>query len=60
MTDPAVAYAPDSNYEAYDLGVEMDIFLKADNGSDFLGLVWPGVTVYPGEYNSTEAKGERC
>ncbi|KAL1754882.1 glycoside hydrolase family 31 protein [Schizophyllum commune] len=51
MTDPAVAYAPDSNYEAYDLGVEMDIFLKADNGSDFLGLVWPGVTVYPDWFN---------
>lgn len=56
MTDPAVAYAPDANYEAYDLGVEMDIFLKADNGSDFLGLVWPGVTVYPGEYRLTAAK----
>ena len=56
MTDPAVAYAPDANYEAYDLGVEMDIFLKAHDGSDFLGLVWPGVTVYPGEYILTGAQ----
>ena len=60
MTDPGVAYVPGENYEAYNKGIEMDIFLKADNGSDFLGLVWPGVTVYPGEYSSTEAKGERC
>ncbi|TRM57022.1 glycoside hydrolase family 31 protein [Schizophyllum amplum] len=52
MTDPAVAYAPNSSYEAYDRGVEMDVFLKGDNGSDFLGLVWPGVTVYPDWFNA--------
>ena len=29
MVDPAVAYAPDKDYEAFDKGV--DIFLKYDN-----------------------------
>ncbi|KAL1754868.1 glycoside hydrolase family 31 protein [Schizophyllum commune] len=47
MTDPGVAYVPGENYEAYNKGIEMDVFLKQENGSDFLALVWPGVTVYP-------------
>ncbi|PPQ75953.1 hypothetical protein CVT24_000131 [Panaeolus cyanescens] len=48
MTDPAVAYTPDDpGYEAYHKGVELDIWLKAANGSDSLGVVWPGVSVYP-------------
>ncbi|KAF9646605.1 alpha-glucosidase [Thelephora ganbajun] len=47
MTDPAVAYLPNSNYGPYDHGKEAEIWLKAENGSDFLGVVWPGVTVYP-------------
>jgi alpha-glucosidase len=50
MVDPAVAYAPDSNYEAFDKGV--DIFLKYDNGSLYRGVVWPGQTVYPSWFNS--------
>lgn len=42
MTDPAVAYLPDSDYGAYNRGKEAEIWLKAENGSDFLGVVWPG------------------
>lgn len=44
MVDPAVAYA---DYPAYERGVEDNIFLKRDNGSEFLGVVWPGVSVFP-------------
>lgn len=44
MVDPAVAY---QDYPAYHNGVEDDIFLKRSNGSDWLGVVWPGVTVFP-------------
>lgn len=47
MVDPAVYYAPEGGYPAYDRGVEMDVWLKEANGSDHLGVVWPGVTVYP-------------
>ena len=47
MTDPAVAYTPDEDYGPYHRGVEQDIWMKMPNGSDSLGLVWPGVTVYP-------------
>ena len=45
MVDPAVAHAPNRNYEAFDKGV--DSFLKYGNGSLYKGVVWPGVTVYP-------------
>ncbi|KAI0738081.1 alpha-glucosidase [Daedaleopsis nitida] len=52
MVDPAVAYAPNENYGAYDRGTEADIWLMAANGSSpFLGAVWPGVTVYPDWFN---------
>lgn len=42
MTDPAVAYLPGQGYGPYDRGTKPDIWLKAANGSDGLGLVWPG------------------
>ncbi len=46
MVDPAVAYATDNN-PAYSRGVEDDVFLKRSNGSEWLGVVWPGVSVFP-------------
>ncbi|KAF8995063.1 glycosyl hydrolases family 31-domain-containing protein [Cyathus striatus] len=49
VTDPAVALA--NNYPAYTRGKEPDIFLKSTNGSDEIGLVWPGVIVYPDWFN---------
>lgn len=48
MTDPAVGYLPGDDYGPYDRGTEMDVWIKAPTGSASLGLVWPGVTVYPG------------
>ncbi|KAF9463440.1 alpha-glucosidase [Collybia nuda] len=47
MTDPAVAYLPGDTYAPYNRGTVDDIWMKAPNGSSALGLVWPGVTVYP-------------
>ncbi|KAI0317397.1 alpha-glucosidase [Amylostereum chailletii] len=47
MTDPAVAYVPGEGYGPYDRGTEMDVWIKAPNGSASVGLVWPGVTVFP-------------
>jgi len=51
MTDPAVAYLPGSGYEAYDRGKEAEIWLKAENGSDFLGVVWPGKCIKTASHN---------
>ena len=42
MTDPAIAYAPNENYSTFDRGSEADVWLKAENGSYLLGVVWPG------------------
>ncbi|KAJ7771443.1 alpha-glucosidase [Mycena metata] len=47
MTDPAVGYLPDQDYGPYDRGTAADVWLKNANGSSHLGLVWPGVTVFP-------------
>ncbi|RAL61331.1 hypothetical protein DID88_009467 [Monilinia fructigena] len=44
MVDPAIAY---QQYPAYQHGAADDIFLKRQNGSFWLGVVWPGVTVFP-------------
>jgi alpha-glucosidase len=44
MVDPAVAR---SDNQAYNDGVDMDIFQKTPNGSIYTGAVWPGPTVFP-------------
>lgn len=49
MVDPAVAYQP---YPPYQRGAEDGIFLRRDNGSFWLGVVWPGVTVFPDWFNT--------
>ncbi|KAF7294555.1 Glycoside hydrolase family 31 protein [Mycena indigotica] len=51
MTDPAVGYAPGEGYGPFDRGTQADIWLKNSNGSAHLGLVWPGVSVYPDWFN---------
>lgn len=44
MVDPAVAY---QDYPAFKEGDREDVFLRRDNGSHWIGVVWPGVTVFP-------------
>ena len=43
MTDPAVGYLPGQGYEPYDRGTQLDLWLKAPNGSASFGVVWPGM-----------------
>ncbi|KAL5118895.1 hypothetical protein ACEQ8H_003218 [Pleosporales sp. CAS-2024a] len=45
ILDPGI-HAVD-NYSSYQRGVEQDVFLKAADKSNILGLQWPGVTVWP-------------
>ena len=49
MVDPAIAY---QDYPTYQRGTADDIWLKRDNGSAWLGVVWPGVTVFPDWFNT--------
>ncbi|KAJ2443524.1 hypothetical protein GGI03_007994, partial [Coemansia sp. RSA 2337] len=45
ITDPAILY--NSSYEVYARGHEQDVFIKNPDGSEFIGQVWPGYTVFP-------------
>jgi alpha-glucosidase len=45
MTDPAVAYLPGGGYDVYNRGTAMDVWLKSEDGSPTLGVVWPGESV---------------
>jgi len=52
MVDPAVAY---QNYGPYNRGAADHVFLAkpgSTNGSFWLGVVWPGVTVFPDWFNT--------
>jgi alpha-glucosidase (family GH31 glycosyl hydrolase) len=43
--------AKSGNYSAYTDGLSNDVFLKAANGEDFVGQVWPGDSVFPDFFN---------
>ena len=45
IVDPGVKLDP--GYPVYDRGQEQDVFCKTGNGRDFVGVVWPGDTVFP-------------
>ncbi len=45
IIDPGVK--AEVGYEVYDSGHQADIFCKNPQGQEFIGLVWPGETVFP-------------
>jgi alpha-glucosidase len=47
ITDLHVAYVPEGGYAPYDSGKAAGIFLKMPDGSDYVGKVWPGNSVFP-------------
>lgn len=51
IVDSAI-YIPDptnatDNYTFYDRGHELDVFMKNPDGTEYIGDVWPGYTVFP-------------
>ena len=34
-------------YPIYDSGHELDVYMKNPDGSEYIGAVWPGYTVFP-------------
>lgn len=50
IVDPGVKIEKD--YEVYEEGKRNGYFCKKENGSDFVGTVWPGATGYPDFANS--------
>ena len=45
IIDPGVKFEP--GYSVYDEGHRADVFCKNPQGREFVGLVWPGETVFP-------------
>ncbi|KAI8081129.1 alpha glucosidase [Thamnidium elegans] len=54
MVDPAIS--ANTSYSTYTRGVEMDVFIKNPDGTDYIGQVWPGYTTFPDWWhpNATE------
>jgi alpha-glucosidase len=47
ITDLHIAHLPKQGYEPYDSGHAGDHFVKTADGSEFVGIVWPGPAVFP-------------
>jgi alpha-glucosidase len=47
ITDLHIAHAPNQGYTPYDTGEAGDHFVKNPDGSEFVGVVWPGPAVFP-------------
>jgi alpha-glucosidase len=47
ITDLHIAHLPGQGYRPYDEGHEHDYFVKNPDGSEFVGKVWPGDSVFP-------------
>lgn len=47
ITDLHIAYLPNSDYIPYKTGKAGDHFVKNPDGTDFVGIVWPGPSVFP-------------
>ena len=47
ITDLHIAHAPNQGYVPYDSGHAGDHFVKKPDGSEFVGIVWPGPAVFP-------------
>ncbi|KZT68499.1 glycoside hydrolase family 31 protein [Daedalea quercina L-15889] len=49
IVDAAIAKQVNSTdiYDPYTRGVELDVWLKNPDGSEYVGQVWPGYTVFP-------------
>ncbi|KAI0816891.1 glycosyl hydrolases family 31-domain-containing protein [Trametes gibbosa] len=58
IVDAAIAKLVNESdvYDPYTRGNELDVWLKNPDGSEYLGQVWPGYTVFPDWFaNNTEA-----
>ena len=47
ITDLHIAHAANQGYAPYDSGEAGDHFVKNADGSEFVGIVWPGPAVFP-------------
>jgi alpha-glucosidase len=55
ITDLHIKNDPNHGYAPYDSGVKNDVFIKNSDGSLFVGIVWPGQSVFP-DFTLTRAR----
>jgi alpha-glucosidase len=55
ITDLHIKKDPDHGYAPYDSGTKQDLFVKNPDGSNFVGPVWPGPSVFP-DFTLTRAR----
>ncbi len=53
ILDPGVKVEP--GYSVYDVGLEQGVFCTTDEGSPYVGIVWPGKVHFP-DFATTEAR----
>jgi alpha-glucosidase len=47
ITDLHIKKDPGHGYAPYDSGIKNDAFVKRPDGSEYVGIVWPGDSVFP-------------
>jgi len=47
ITDLHIKRNPNHGYAPYDSGMKNDVFVKNSDGSVYVGIVWPGESVFP-------------
>jgi len=55
ITDLHIAHVANQNYMPYDTGHAGDHFVKKPDGSEFVGVVWPGPAVFP-DFTRTQTR----
>ena len=56
ITDLHIAHAANQGYAPYDSGHASDQFVKNPDGSEFVGVVWPGPAVFP-DFTRAQTRG---
>jgi alpha-glucosidase len=55
ITDLHIKKDPNHGYAPYDSGMKNDVFVKNPDGSVYVGIVWPGESVFP-DFTLTRAR----
>jgi len=55
ITDLHIKKDPNHGYAPYDSGMKNDVFVKNPDGSVYVGVVWPGESVFP-DFTLTRAR----
>jgi alpha-glucosidase len=55
ITDLHIKKDPNHGYAPYDSGTKNDVFVKNPDGSVYIGIVWPGESVFP-DFTLTRAR----